>query len=363
MSRLEKELSKRREVGAYRSLKDHSQLVDFSSNNYLGLDRFETSSADATFHLERSGSRLLTGNSKSKEEVEDYLAGFYSAEASLVYGSGYLANLGLFSCLAQKGDYYVFDELCHASIRDGMRLSKADTFKFKHNDINDLQRILNKIEGKVYVVIEGIYSMDGDAGPLDAICKLKSHYNFDIIIDEAHSNGVVNDSGKGLVETFNCKEDVFARIITFGKAMGLHGAAVLGNKSLKEYQINFSRPFIYTTAPTESFFKQIKNRYEILISHLSEIKTLKKNCHYLMEEAKKYQLDLIGGDGAIFMIMQEGNMNAKQMADNFLNAGLDIRPILSPTVKAGSERLRVCMHAYNTREQIDLLIKTAIDGH
>ncbi|KAK9711394.1 hypothetical protein K7432_007856 [Basidiobolus ranarum] len=207
--------------------------VDFSSNDYLGLshnpklqDMFKMEINKQTVTLGATGSRLLDGNSELAERLEREIASFHLAEDALLFNSGYDANLSIFATLPQPGDVVIFDEYIHASVHDGMRASRTKRrIPFRHNDIQHLEQILNEIEDKVnvFVAVEGIYSMDGDLVRLREIVELKKKRPFYIIVDEAHSTGLFGNQGRGCVNEFGLEKEIFARLHTFGKAMGVHG--------------------------------------------------------------------------------------------------------------------------------------------
>ena len=246
-------LDERRTSGTYRALKPGNDLVDFCSNDYLGFARSATLKQLIEKEIESNpaalsgstGSRLLSGNTAYAEELEKTIAAFHRSEAGLLYNSGYDANVGLFSSLPQKGDTIIMDELAHASIIDGARLSFANRFTFRHNDLPSLEEKLKHSKGNCYVVIESVYSMDGDTPPIAGIVDLCDRYTAKLIVDEAHATRIVL---QWFNKSINLEDRVFARIVTFGKALGCHGAIILGSNLLREYLINFSRSFIYTTA-------------------------------------------------------------------------------------------------------------------
>lgn len=357
-------LQKRQEQNALRKLIINNSLIDFCSNDYLGFAKSKelldsTEFELSTFNFQTSnflgstGSRLLAGNSAYAEELEKKIATFHNAEAGLIYNSGYDANVGLFSALGQKGDTIIYDELIHASVRDGIKLSSATAFMFRHNDIPHLEERLKIAQGKVYVAVESIYSMDGDTALLKKISLLYKKYNANLIVDEAHATGITINNGRGIVQQLNLENDIFARVHTFGKALGCHGAIVLGSDLLRNFLINFSRSFIYTTAlPVKSLVAmnqsyQLLQKSDILIQQLHERINYFKN--HLSENAKSY---LIGSDSPIQCIVVSGNEKVKKLATALQNSGYDVRPILSPTVSKGKERLRICIHVFNTTEEI-----------
>ena len=357
---LAKKLEERSVAGNLRSLRTGNNLIDFCSNDYLGF----ASSADLKKAIDdeiteinsvsngSTGSRLLTGNSLYAEELENNLATLYYCEAGLIFSSGYTANLALFSALPQKGDTIIVDELIHTSIKDGARLSFANCIKFKHNDLESLESKLKKATGICYVVVESVYSMDGDIPDLKQIIQITNKYSANLIVDEAHAVGLFN---LGLV-TKQMAGEVFARIVTFGKALGCHGAIVLGSKNLIKFLINFSRPFIYTTAPPLHLFASIKMAFQKLLNSKNEIECLKNNiCLFRLKIVPDKQINLIPGDSAIQSLIFKSNERTKDCSMLLGKSGFDVRPILSPTVPCGSERLRICLHSFNTTNEISLL--------
>lgn len=375
--KLNNKLEKRLQENAFRQLGKPNQLIDFSSNDYLGFAKSETIFNTAYQILKSqnltqngaTGSRLLSGNHKLYNEVEIMLCEFHNSNAALVFNSGYTANLGLFSCVPQRDDVILYDELIHASIRDGISMSKAKAFKFKHNDLINLEchlersREVSATESHIYIVTESVFSMDGDAPDLLALSKISKKYKANLIIDEAHAVGVLGNNGEGKIQKLQLQNDVFARVITFGKALGTHGAAVLCNQDLKDYLINFSRPFIYTTALPPHNLMTIKASYESLINQSknedSSIKKLQNTIKFFKAELDRLQLQqlFIKSDSAIHCCVISGNKNAKHIAQELQNHGFDVKAILSPTVPKGKERLRICLHSYNSSEEITKVLE------
>jgi 8-amino-7-oxononanoate synthase len=356
-------LNERKQAGNYRVLKSESiDLIDFSSNDYLGFARSSKLKeliagelAVYSNHLNGStGSRLLTGNLLYTEQLEQQLATYHSHEAGLLFNSGYDANLGLFSSLPQRGDTVITDELIHASIIDGIRLSNANRYTFKHNDLESLEEKLKHAKGQIYVAIESVYSMDGDIPPINAILELCNQYNARLIVDEAHAIGVF---GKGIIDNLNLQDQTFARVITFGKAMGTHGAIVLCSDLMRNYLINFARSFIYSTAASFHQLAGIKMAYQLLDTSQDQIKKLQANISLFNELLAGYQIKT-GSNSAIHCVIASSNDKAKQTAQALREISLDVRPVLSPTVAVGTERLRICLHAYNTIQQVELLATT-----
>jgi 8-amino-7-oxononanoate synthase len=356
-------LDERKSNGTYRTLKPESSLIDFCSNDYLGFARSpvlkkwieeETGTYEQAF-TGSTGSRLLSGNLAYTEILEQEIAAFHQSEAGLIFNSGYDANLGLFSALPQRGDTIIIDELIHASIIDGERLSHANRFTFRHNDIQSLEEKLKHAKGNCYVVIESVYSMDGDIPPIKEILTLTEKYHAHLIVDEAHAVGLY---GKGLINQLDLTDRVFARIVTFGKALGCHGAIILGSSLLREYLINFSRSFIYTTAASFHQMASIKMAYKLLPLSDTGVQKLQHNIQLFKNLVNPIGIHLITSDSAIQCIVVGSNEKAKKMAQQLQNEGLDVRPILSPTVAKGTERLRVCIHSFNDNNEITLLAET-----
>jgi 8-amino-7-oxononanoate synthase len=356
-----KKLDERKTAGTYRTLKPESTLVDFCSNDYLGLARSAVLKANIEEEINglpralngATGSRLLSGNLIYTENLEQQIASYHNSEAGLIFNSGYDANIGLFSSLPQRGDTVICDELIHASIIDGVRLSYASRYTFRHNELEGLEAKLKQAAGNCYVVIESVYSMDGDTPPILEILALTEKYNAHLIIDEAHAVGLYK---KGLVYQLGLQNRVFARVVTFGKALGCHGAIVLGSNLLRDYLINFARSFIYTTAASVHQVAAIKMAYEILQASDAAIEQLNSNIKLFKQNIKESEpYPLLKSDSAIQCIVFNNNEKAKKAALTLQIAGLDVRAILSPTVPQGTERLRICLHAFNTPDELNLL--------
>jgi 8-amino-7-oxononanoate synthase len=357
---MKKALERRKEEGALRSTKIFRGLADFCSNDYLGFsstgalrDKVNVFARSMEGHvLEGStGSRLISGNSAMAESLEEYIASYHNAEAALLFNSGYDANIGFFSSVPKRGDTIFYDELVHASIRDGIRMGFAKSFSFRHNDLVNFEKLLDKASGNIYVVVESVYSMDGDKAPLKELAGICEKNSFHLIVDEAHATGVFGTFGKGLVCDLSLERKIFARLHTFGKALGTHGGAIIGSKVLREYLLNFARSFIYTTAlPYHSLFS-IRCAYTLL-QESDEIITS------LHENIKKFRSSMSGVDGVmkskspIQSILVAGNNNVTTMAAHLVNKGFDVKPIMSPTVPKGKERLRICIHAFNSESEI-----------
>lgn len=336
--------------------------VDFYSNDYLGLARSEH------LHLAiekeclaipkkngATGSRLLSGNSEYAEEVEQKIAAFHKAESALLYSSGYTANLGLISSLATKETTLICDELIHASLIDGARLGKSKKVRFRHNDASNLKEHLSSIQGQKVVIVESVYSMDGDICPLKEMAALCEQYEAMLLVDEAHSIGVYGERGEGLVQELGLEHKVFARIITYGKAPGIHGAAVVGPQWLKEYQVNFSRSLIFATAPPPHHFASIAAMYAYLPETDKERTALRDIVEYFVFKRNQTQGHWLHAASQIQSLIVPGNEQVVELGKRLSQAGINALPIRKPSVAEGSERIRFCLHSYNIREEVDLL--------
>jgi 8-amino-7-oxononanoate synthase len=358
-------LELRKQNNALRQLPLSKDLVDFSSNDYLGLSQSETVFSNSHQYLldkkilqnGATGSRLLSGNHPLYAEAESCIAQFHKSESALIFNSGYDANVGFFSSVPQKGDLILYDELCHASIRDGIQLSNARAYKFAHNDFEDLEKLVERSRtelGEVYIVTESIFSMDGDAPNLEELVRLSNKYNCYLVIDEAHALGVFGDKGEGLIQYLDLEQHVFARIMTFGKGLGCHGAAILGSQELVAYLVNFARSFIYTTGLSPHSVATILMAYQHLEKEQAAILKLRENIVWFNQEKKMLYLSplFVRSKSAIQSVIIPGNEKVKAIAKEFQDKGFDVKAILSPTVPEGQERLRFCLHSYNSKEEI-----------
>lgn len=361
-NRMQNALDKRQRENALRLLLPESGKVDFVSNDYLGFARNPDLKNRILLHLQNlkklgsGGSRLLTGNSDLVENLEKQLAKFHSAPAGLFFNSGYDANAGIIPAISTKHDLILFDALSHASIREGVRLSLSKSFAFRHNDMEDLERLLQNEAHQKFIITESVFSMDGDMCPLHEIVLLAKKYNAAIILDEAHATGVIGLTGEGLAQALGLQDDIFARIHTFGKAIGANGAVVLGSEMLRSFLINFCKTFIYTTAPGNMQLIAVEEAYLFLQQQPEIIKHLQLLIQYFKQTSIELHLPFIASDSAIQCIIISGNRNVKECAEKLQASGFDVRPILSPTVPEGAERLRICLHVFNTADEINMLL-------
>ncbi len=356
---IEKRLTERAGKGLLRSLQVYENTLDFFSNDYLSMARISMPSATLSGG---TGSRLISGNSKLKETTESFIAEFYGYSAALCFNSGYDANLGVFSSLLTRNTAVVYDELCHASIRDGIRLGMGKSIHFKHNNIIDLENKLTLLrqsdpEMPCLVAIETIYSMDGDAAPVEDILELCSKYNAMLIADEAHAIGISGIHGKGLMFPYSGHPSLPAVVITFGKAFGLHGAAVLGSSNLIQYLVNYSRSFIYTTALPDNHFQLLKDRHLMVATCDEKREQVKWLTKYIVSHVSKEKWIITGGVATIISLRPQAGIDLKSEESRLLKEGFAVKAIFPPTVPENSERLRISVHAHNTQKEVNQLIK------
>lgn len=363
MTSLQHLLQKKIDENSFRQLKTILGLIDFSSNDYLGLanskELFELTQKEvekiAPPYNGATGSRLLSGNSELAEATEMKLAKIFKSQRTLLFNSGYSANLAVLSSLPQRGDTIIYDELAHACIKDGGRLSLASRFSFKHNDLNDLEEKIKRAKGNIFIAVESIYSMDGDECPLEELVALAEKHNATVILDEAHSTGSYGEQGSGLAVRKKIESRIAVRIYTFGKAIGVHGACVAGTQTLVNYLINFARPFIYTTAMPPHSLVAIQCAFDFLHHNIDRQKRLQAKIDLFLTGFEKIKLTRIKSRSAIQNVIIPGNDDVKKLATYLQKNKFDCRPILSPTVKEGTERIRICLHSFNTDEEINLL--------
>ncbi len=371
--KLNKKLRNRIQEDAFRELPVKQELVDFASNDYLGFSGVPAILRLTEECIQRgpvkqngsTGSRLLTGNHALYNTLETFLSSYHESESALVFNSGYDANVGFFSSVPQRGDIVLYDELVHASIRDGISMGNAKSYNFSHNDLDALKVKTKKVlrtqpkhnAPEVYVVTESVFSMDGDSPKLKGFADFCTQNGFHLIVDEAHATGVF---GKGCVQQMEMADAIFARIITFGKALGTHGAAVLGNKTLRDYLVNFARSFIYTTAMSPHAVATILGSYQFLDKKGAQLQEeLHGNISLFRKQVRALGLQdhFIASHSAIHCIRVPGNEKVKALSRKLNEKGFSVKPILSPTVKKGEERLRFCLHSYNTKKEITQVLE------
>lgn len=365
-----KALAEREQNGLLRKLSYTFPEIDFCSNDYLGFSKLGLLDSKLQFaspengtkrnpHFGATGSRLISGNSRMIEEAEQQIAMFHHGQSALIFNSGYDANVGLLSSVAQKTDLILFDELIHASIYDGIRLSHATHYKFRHNDMEGLEGLIQRHQKdyeNIYVVVESVYALDGDSAPLLELVEICQDFkNIFLIVDEAHGIGVFGKQGRGLCNALSVEKKIFARVYTYGKAMGCHGAAVVGSEILRNYLINFSRTFIYTTALPYYSIEAIKHSYQLLIE-TDQKDLLQNNIAYFYSKAEKLK-NVVKSQSAIHALTLGSNELVEMVDRELKQRNIHARMVKSPIVKPGQERIRFSLHAFNTKEEIDTLVE------
>jgi 8-amino-7-oxononanoate synthase len=339
-----------------------SQLV-FSSNNYLGLanDPRLVYAAETILHefgVGSSGSRLTTGHTDWHQKLEEKIARFKQTEASLLFSSGFLANVGVLSSLPEKGDVIFSDQLNHASIIDGCRLSKAETVVYNHIDMNDLEEKLKKSVSyqRRFIVTDGVFSMDGTIAPLDQIISLAKRYHAYVIVDDAHATGVLGENGRGTSEYFGVHPDVV--IGTLSKAVGTEGGFVAGSKVLIDFLLNHARTFIFQTAMPPAICAASYAAIEI-IEDSKEIRQL------LFSNVKKIKISLeemgytVKGDlTPIIPVIIGDTEKAVQFAKKLQEKGIHAPAIRPPTVPIGESRIRLTVSSDHGSKEIDYLLES-----
>lgn len=343
MKSWQKSLLEREHLSLRRKLIDIGELFNLSSNDYLGFARDEQLLSTATsilesmdFQIGSTGSRLISGNSEIIQAFERDACKDFGVESALFLASGYQANLALFSCLGGKESLVLYDESAHASIRDGLRLGQCKSYKFKHNNTQHLKELLQRNSGnELFVCVESLYSMDGDFAPLEEIALLCKEYQATLIVDEAHAFGLFGQNGLGLAHELSLNHQII-RMIGFGKAAGCSGGLLLGPKILKDYIVNFSRPFIYSTAPSS---------YQVAFA-MASLRLIKMASNRRKQNQQLIQAwhQLQGSSGSSPIVPIRGNSSELQASAKVLEkAGYYIKAVYPPTVKEGNQMLRLCI--------------------
>ncbi|MDP3730592.1 MAG: 8-amino-7-oxononanoate synthase [Candidatus Omnitrophota bacterium] len=380
MGKIRDFLQQRESEGLLRKLKPSSSrkngniffgdrgYVDLSSNDYLGLASHPKLIAAGKRALDEFGSgsgasRLLSGDLSIHHELETAIAHFKNKEAALVFNSGYQANVGIFNSICGKDDCIFSDRLNHASIVDGLQLCRAKTFRFRHNDINDLECLLKRERlkfKKAIIVTETIFSMDGDAAPLEALVDLKERYDCLTVVDEAHATGIYGKNGSGMVEKEGLSDRIDIIMGTFGKALGSFGAYVAASKDVIEYLVNTCRSFIYSTGLPPSVIACNLASLELIRDEPYRREELVKNAVYLRGALKDIGLNIIGSSQIVPMIVGE-NKAAQNLAKELQLKGWWALPIRPPTVPEGQARLRFSLTFDHSLDTLNRLIKDLSD--
>ena len=321
--------------------------MNFADNKQITEDFLNSAGAEYSFGS--ASARLLTGTLPVYSELEKLLSDLYGKEAALIYNSGYHANVGISSALNQKGDVIFSDKLNHASIIDGMKLSDGKFFRFPHNNMKALEKLLIRERENyknAFIITESVFSMDGDIEDLKKIIELKKKYNCNLIIDEAHAFGVFGEKGLGVAEELGIINDVDLIVGTFGKAVGSMGAFVVGSKILIDFLINKSRSFIFSTAlpPVNISFTKwiIENKFPLV----------KEKRKRMLSIAKKF-----GSDSHIIPVIVGENKDTVDLCEVLFHNGYFTLPIRPPTVPAGTSRLRLSLTCEIEETELELLME------
>lgn len=361
--RIKSQLAELDEKGLRRSLSSPNGL-DFSSNDFLCLANDERliNSAIAGLHLVgvgSTGSRLLRGERIVFAKVEQQFAEWKVAEKSLYFSSGYQANVGLISTITKIGDVIFSDELNHASLIDGIRLSNANKVVYPHLDFEKLGQLLRETDckGQKFLITESLFSMDGDVAPLDKYAEICAETNTVLIVDEAHAVGIYGKKGSGLIEHFGLNHDSIISINTAGKALGVSGAFVAGSADLTEFLINRCRSFIYSTAPLPICAVTLSNSIEVIQNEPDRRKSLLELSEYFHQLLKDNGFAVPNETTQIIPILIGDSKKAVDLAHKMQLAGFDIRAIRPPTVPHGTSRLRVSLNIGLTKKNLEDFIQ------
>jgi glycine C-acetyltransferase len=339
-------------------------LLNFCSNNYLGLANNPEMKEAAKKAIDEYGIgpaavRTIAGTTVLHKKLEEKLAEFKKAEAVITFQSGFAANLAVIPALTGEGDLIFSDELNHASIIDGCRLSKAEVIRYAHASPADLEEKLKAADPKIkkLVITDGVFSMDGDIAPLDKLYEVTSKYNAMLMVDDAHGEGVLGDSGRGIVDHFKLHGKVDIEVGTMSKAFGVVGGIVAGKREIIEWLSQRGRPFLFSSAMTIPDVAACISAVELLEKSGDLVKTLWKNADYLRSGLKKLGFDTGISTSPIIPIMLGENKTAQDFSKELFAEGLFAKAIVYPTVPQGKARVRVMNSAGHTKEQLDQALK------
>jgi 8-amino-7-oxononanoate synthase len=339
---------------------DGREVLNFSSNNYLGLANHPKLAAAAKEAIDRYGcgsgaSRLISGNMTLHEELERRLAEFKGTEAALIFNSGFQANTGILSTLAGEGDAIVSDALNHASIIDGCRLSRAKTVVYSHCDLDQLEAALKRSEAsrRKLIVTESIFSMDGDEAPLAAIVELAERYGASVMVDEAHATGLFGAAGAGVVASLGLGDRVLVQMGTLGKALGGFGAYVAGSGALRELLINRCRSFIFTTALPPAVMAMALAALDLVQSEPERRENLWNNCRSMTTGLRTLGFQIGASANPILPLIIGDAAKCMRLSERLFELGVFAQGIRPPTVPQGTSRLRITLMATHTTAHID----------
>jgi glycine C-acetyltransferase len=345
---------------------DGKCVINLASNNYLGLcdhPKLREAAMDAIqrYGVGSGAVRTIAGTMRIHLELEEKIAAFKGVEACVVFQSGFTANAGTVSSILGKEDFIISDELNHASIIDGARLSRAKIKVFRHKDVDHCEEKLKEIQnepGRKLIITDGVFSMDGDIGPVDKLCDLADRYGAMMMVDDAHASGVLGRNGRGSVDHFHCTDRVDVQVGTLSKAIGALGGYVCGSRDLIEYLYHRARPFLFSTSHPPSVAATCIAAFDILQSEPERIERLWSNTRYFKEQLGKAGFNIGGrttpaSETPITPIIIGDGRAAMDFSRALFDAGLMATGIAFPTVPEGKARIRTIMTSEHTREQID----------
>jgi glycine C-acetyltransferase len=345
---------------------DGKRVINLASNNYLGLCdhpklREAAIAATEKYGVGSGAVRTIAGTMRIHMELEEKIAAFKGVEACVVFQSGFAANAGTVSSILGKEDYILSDELNHASIIDGARLSRAKIMVFRHKDVANAEDLLKEIQdepGRKLLITDGVFSMDGDIGPVDKLCDLADKYGAIMMVDDAHASGVLGRNGRGSVDHFNCTQRVDVQVGTLSKAIGALGGYVCGSRDLIDYLYHRARPFLFSTSHPPSVAASCIAAFDILESEPERIERLWSNTTYFKQQLTHAGFDVGGNttpksETPITPIIIGDGRQTMEFSKALFDAGLMATGIAFPTVPEGKARIRTIMTSEHTREQID----------
>jgi glycine C-acetyltransferase len=378
---LVEELDQLRQQGLFRPLRvlgsaqdtevvvDGKHVLNLSSNNYLGLTthpRLKTAMIEATeqWGAGSGAVRTIAGTMMIHEELERRLAEFKHTEASLVFQSGFTANLGVLQSLVREGDVIISDELNHASIIDGIRLSKAERSIFKHRDMDDLERHLEKHRDKrvKLVVTDGVFSMDGDIAPLPAIVERAERFGALVMVDDAHASGVLGENGRGSVNHFGLDGRVDLQMGTLSKAIGVLGGYVAGAQPVRDFLIHRARPFLFSTSHPPGVAAACIAAIDVLNAEPERIDRLWKNTARFKEGLRRLGFDTGASETPITPVIVGKGAVAMELSDRLFKLGVFAQGIGFPTVPEGRARIRTIVTSVHTEGQLDRALEAFAQG-
>jgi glycine C-acetyltransferase len=351
-----------------RVLLDGRPVLLLCSNNYLGLadhPRVRRAAAEAamSWGAGAGASRLICGNMEPHRRLEERLAAFKGYEEALLFGSGYLANTGTIAALAGRGEVVFSDELNHASIVDGCRLSRAETFVYRHRDLDHLAWGLERAAGRgALIVSDGVFSMDGDVAPLQGLAELARRHGCRLLVDEAHATGALGPGGRGSVAAAGLGGEVDLVVGTLGKALGSYGAYVCASTELRDYLLNTARPFIFSTAPPPPVLAAALAALELLEAEPGRVERLRDNAAILRDALAAEGLAADGGEYQIVPLRVGDAERTMALCERLLERGVFAQGIRPPTVPEGSSRLRFTAMATHRRDELERAAKVAGEG-